>query len=218
MKRFYNHFISPGDLCFDIGANHGEYAKIFLELGAGRVVAVEPVKKVFDELVKVSSGDTFIPLRMGISSNAGTRDMHVNEPSDLSSFSDEYNTLYKQQGVLKESHTEKIECMTLDQLIDRFGIPSYCKIDTEGHETEVLSGLTKGIPILSFEFLFPFKERTLACIERINQIAPSALFNYSLFEFFEWENSAWMNASEFSTCVRNLPEAQWTGEIFCRMK
>jgi FkbM family methyltransferase len=218
MKRFYNHFISPGDLCFDIGANQGEYARIFLELGAGRVVAVEPVKKVFDELVKVSSSDRFVPLMVGISSMPGTREMHVNEPSDLSSFSDEYNSLYKQQGVLKESRTEKVTCMTLDQLIDQYGVPSYCKIDTEGHETEVLSGLTKGIPVLSFEFLYPFKERTLACIDRVKGISPAPLFNYSLFEFFQWENPRWMNASEFSSCIRNLPEEQWTGEIFCRLK
>src|ERR1700691_2125052 len=37
----YAPFISPGDLCFDVGANIGEKTEVFLALGA-RVVAFEP--------------------------------------------------------------------------------------------------------------------------------------------------------------------------------
>ena len=41
LAEFYSPLVSAGDVCFDIGANWGARAKIFLALGA-RVVAVEP--------------------------------------------------------------------------------------------------------------------------------------------------------------------------------
>ena len=40
MKSFYSHFIGKGDLCFDVGANLGNRAEVFLALGA-TVVAIE---------------------------------------------------------------------------------------------------------------------------------------------------------------------------------
>ncbi len=40
-SHFYSQFIRPGEICFDIGANHGNRTKVFNMLGA-RVIAVEP--------------------------------------------------------------------------------------------------------------------------------------------------------------------------------
>ena len=41
LLRLYRPFISPGDLCFDIGAHVGNRLRAFTQLGA-RVVALEP--------------------------------------------------------------------------------------------------------------------------------------------------------------------------------
>ena len=41
LQRFYAQFISPGDLCFHLGAHVGNRTRAMLRLGA-RVVAVEP--------------------------------------------------------------------------------------------------------------------------------------------------------------------------------
>jgi len=40
-QKFYNQFISPNDLVFDIGANVGNRTRPLLNIGA-KVVAVEP--------------------------------------------------------------------------------------------------------------------------------------------------------------------------------
>jgi hypothetical protein len=40
--HFYSHLIPKGSLCFDIGANVGDYTELLLPAGARRVVAVEP--------------------------------------------------------------------------------------------------------------------------------------------------------------------------------
>ena len=41
---------------------------------------------------------------------------------------------------------------TLDALIDRYGLPAFCKIDVEGFEEAVVRGLSRPIPSVSFEF------------------------------------------------------------------
>jgi hypothetical protein len=41
MTSFYQQFLQPGDLCFDVGANMGNRVEAFLKIGAN-VVVVEP--------------------------------------------------------------------------------------------------------------------------------------------------------------------------------
>src|SRR5437763_1046669 len=48
-QAFYASFVSRGDLCFDIGANHGHKSEALLRLGA-RVVAIEPLPACAAEL------------------------------------------------------------------------------------------------------------------------------------------------------------------------
>ena len=51
MQKFYGQFIHPGDLCFDVGANVGDWSDVFLFLGA-KVIGVEPQSSFFDALQK----------------------------------------------------------------------------------------------------------------------------------------------------------------------
>ena len=47
--KFYQQFIKPNDLVFDVGANMGNRTKLFLKLGA-KVIAFEPQKICSDYL------------------------------------------------------------------------------------------------------------------------------------------------------------------------
>ena len=65
-----------------------------------------------------------------------------------------------------------IEVSTLDRQIERHGMPSYCKIDVEGWELEVLQGLNQPIPLISFEYHnSPAEmEKAKAVIDRISSL------------------------------------------------
>lgn len=65
-----------------------------------------------------------------------------------------------------------IEISTLDRQIERHGLPSYCKIDVEGWELEVMQGLSKPIPLISFEYHNspPEIQKAKAVIDRISSL------------------------------------------------
>jgi len=66
---------------------------------------------------------------------------------------------------------------TLDLLIDRFGVPAFCKIDDEGLELEVLRGLSHPVPALSFEYHATASEMepTRARLDLLGRLGPMRL-------------------------------------------
>jgi len=59
---------------------------------------------------------------------------------------------------------------TLDALIDRYGVPRFCKVDVEGHEAEVLRGLSRPLDAVSVEFVAGGLDVAAACVERLEAL------------------------------------------------
>src|SRR5262249_60695009 len=55
-------------------------------------------------------------------------------------------------AIWDETAAIEVNVVTLDSLIDEFGVPDYIKIDVEGFDLEVLRGLSQPIALLSVEF------------------------------------------------------------------
>lgn len=144
--RHYRELLPEGSLCFDIGANVGAKSEVLLEVGA-RVVAIEPNSRLFPELLTRFGGNPrWQLLASALSSENGIGELHINTASALSSFDDQW----KGGGGFQD--VQRVPIVTLDQVIESYGLPYYCKIDVEGWEHEVLSGLHTAISLISFEF------------------------------------------------------------------
>jgi FkbM family methyltransferase len=218
MKRFYSKFIKPGDLCFDIGANTGVYSKVFLDMGA-RVIAVEPIHENMLILnQQFSAENNLMAIQAAVSAKMGMGEIHKGDFLELSTLDKDFVRFNEIQSNDRWSKKQSVQLITLDELIKNHGLPDFCKIDVEGHEKEVLSGLTTAIPVISFEFLFPFKDKSLECIRKISGLSPKVRYNYSLYEFFELENEEWLDTKSFINCLKNLPQSHWTGDIFCKLE
>ena len=61
-----------------------------------------------------------------------------------------------------------------DAAIDQYGMPFYCKIDVEGFEQSVLLGLTRQIPVLSFEFCAEGLDQTQTCLDLLSRLGYAA--------------------------------------------
>jgi FkbM family methyltransferase len=227
MAGFYRQFVSRGDLVFDIGANDGLYTEMFLWLGA-RVVAVEPHPKCVSRLRVFRPQRRLIvaPVAAG-SSESEALFFLCAESAAHSSLSTEWLAVARhlpEQGRENWNHTIRVPVTTLDSLINRFGVPSFIKIDVEGFELEVLSGLTHPVACMSFEFITDYLDAAVACL-RLKYFSPGARFNYVLghplerdAEPFGFALPDWVTASETIEILRGdaLRGKRTFGEIFVR--
>jgi FkbM family methyltransferase len=216
MRKFYGKFIKPGDLCFDIGANVGEFSEAFLRLGA-KVLAAEPMEESFTTLTQRFKGNKDLnAVHAAVSSRSGPAVIYKGSHLELSTFDKDFVKLNKEY-FHPSTETTQVNLVTLNDLIRQYGVPQFCKIDVEGHEKEVLSSLKEIIPIISFEYIHPFREKSLECIKLISTLCPDVRYNYSLFEFFEIQNPEWMDTTSFVDYFNNLPESHHTGDVFCKL-
>jgi FkbM family methyltransferase len=197
-KDFYQNFVSPGDLCFDVGANMGNRIAPLLNIGA-RVLAVEPQQPCYDFL-KSKFGNKIILVTKGLCEEECVRQFHISNASTISSFSDEWINSVKNDR-FKEYNWDKtidVEMTTLDNLIKQHGVPAFIKIDVEGYELEVLKGLSRPIKMISFEYTVPEQtQKVIDCITTIEKNSPDILCNFSIGESMEWAMTNWMTVPEF---------------------
>ena len=108
------------------------------------------------------------------------------------------------------------ETTTLDALIERFAPPAFVKIDVEGGEPDVLAGLSRAVPSLSFEYLPRALDYASRCTERLNALGRYE-FNWSPGESSRLAADRWMTAAELMTSLA-APEAQRRpGDVYARL-
>jgi FkbM family methyltransferase len=155
MDALYARFLRPRALAFDIGAHVGDRVSSFRRLGA-RVVAVEPQPGAFRALRLIHGRDAGVTLVQAAMGDApGRARLHVNTRNPtISTLSDAFiRATDGAEGWEGQDWDGQIDVpmLTLDALVAEHGVPDFIKIDVEGLEDRVLSGLTLPVPALSFE-------------------------------------------------------------------
>jgi FkbM family methyltransferase len=210
----YGLFVRPGDLCFDVGANLGNRTDVFLALGA-RVVTVEPQEVCLRYLRRRYRNDTrvtLVPAALG--RQVGEAEMMVSQAHPISSLSDRWVQAVSKTGQFAQFEWTgriTVPVTTLDELIAAHGVPAFCKIDVEGYEREVLAGLSRPIPVLSFEFTPDYADGAVGCIDRLAELG-TVEFNYSEGESMELALSRWVGPAE----IRSNLTTVGSGDIYAR--
>lgn len=167
---FYSGILKRGDLCFDIGANLGQKSEIFLSCGA-RTVIIEPnplCAPTLNYLFKHNREAVVVPKAVGATS--GVLKLHVHGTDSTASVRADWD---KQVfGVDRNSKPLEVPVTTLDELVCAFGTPQFVKIDVEGYELEVLSGLSARVPVVSFEYNRRELSRLERCVDLLSQHSP----------------------------------------------
>ena len=212
-RHFLRQFIKTGDLCFDIGANVGELSTFMLEL-KGRVIAVEPQPECLKILQKLSGKyPHLVVIPKGVSDSAGQAPLHVCNMNEVSTLSQPFIDYYQRHDYLSWDQTITIELTTLDTLIETYGTPAFCKIDTEGWEIPVLSGLSQPIRYISFEYNKPFTEQALQCVTKMEALG-EAVFNFVPYENMQFAFKTWQPAPVFKETFTKYAEDILTGDIY----
>ena len=216
MADFYGRFIRPGDLCFDVGANLGNRTAAFLDLGA-RVVCIEPQPACVRKLRKIYGKNPNVIIEdkaLGEKEGRGELAICEAEPT-ISTMSDKWRKEGRFAGKNDWGKIVPVEVTTLDDLIARYGRPVFCKIDVEGFEVSVLSGLTSPIPVISFEFTREFFADAKTCMDRILSIGPTA-FNAYLGEDMDFLWPDWVAPEVLYERIENDPDALLWGDIYSK--
>ncbi len=223
MDRLYGAFLGPGDLAFDIGAHVGDRVSSFRRLGA-RVVALEPQPGAARVIRLIHRRDPLVTLvEAACGDHEGSIVLRINSRNPAVSTASaafigatasvrgrEEQAPWEEQGW---DHEIAVPCTTLDRLILRYGLPKLLKIDVEGFEAHVLAGLTKAVPVISFEFTTMRREVAEACLVLLETLGPYR-FNVSLGESQVLELGEPASAEAMGDYLRGLPGAASSGDVY----
>jgi hypothetical protein len=106
-----------------------------------------------------------------------------------------------------------VPLVTLDELIARHGEPQFCKIDVEGFELEVLTGLTRPLPALSFEYIPVSSARAIDCVERTSALGDYR-YRHSRVETHRWAVDTWLGAEAMIEVLGALPLLDRSGDVY----
>jgi FkbM family methyltransferase len=213
--RLYSSLIKPGALCFDVGANVGEKSEAMLAAGA-RVVAFEPSRDALRELhARCDMYSRWCVVEAAVGSAGGLATLHAARDSGKSSL---------MHGWTVGDQRYHVPVITLDSAIAAFGVPEYCKIDVEGWEIEVLRGLSRPLPLLSFEFHLNERgiPQTIACLKRLVDLGSEARANLTPAEAAHFHFPSWLRLRElldwFPGDLRQTLPGNSYGDLFIRFE
>jgi FkbM family methyltransferase len=133
------HFVRPGDVVLDCGANIGVFVRAALDAGAKTVVAIEPAPENIECLRRnfksdIESGRVIVYPK-GVWDKDDFLTLHVD---DHNSAADSF--VINPKG--SHESGEKLPLTTIDKLVAELNLPSvdFIKMDIEGAEVKALNG------------------------------------------------------------------------------
>lgn len=227
LRSHYRSFVPDGGLAFDIGAHVGSRVRAFASLGA-RAVALEPQPSLASFMTRIFARNPKVEvLPSAVGAEVGTTDLFLCEsnPTVATTSAEWAAAAPAKAGWERVAFTDRatVPQTTLDALIERFGTPDFAKIDVEGSEDEVLAGLSRPLPSLSFEFLPADRDVALRAAVRLERLAETAgvhyEYNFSLGEQLRLVmRERWWSAEELRAYLAEIPDDGPSGDVYARIR
>lgn len=183
-------------LIFDIGANVGNFTDKCLELNNSRVVSIEANDDLVTHLKNRFSGKNVEVLNLLVSDESNKEiDFFISNADTISTASKDWIQNSRFSNDFSWNLVVKKRTITLDDLIYKYGSPDLIKIDVEGYEYEVISGLSTKQKDLCFEWTeeqYDMIDRTCQHLKSIGYLDFGFIYGDSYLtkpdKWTSWEN------------------------------
>lgn len=109
------------------------------------------------------------------------------------------NGRFEQQKVMD---TVETDAYSMQDLVVRYGLPDYAKVDVEGHEVSVLQGMSQVPALVSLEFNLPeFANELHESIRLIEDKVPEGRLNFVIEYSRGFELGEWVTPSRFKQII-----------------
>lgn len=202
---------------FDIGSNIGNWSLSNIE-SCDKIICIEASPLTFKKLTDNCKNDKIILLNYAVCNNNCQDITFYHAGCDvLSTINKEWLT--SDTSRFYKSHYTEMTCktITIDKLIQEYGLPDLIKIDVEGGEYECIASLSQKNKILCFEWASETNAITLKCIDHLFNLGYTEYYiqledNY----VFRPQDNDFYDIDTIKTYLSNtVPKEHW-GMIWCK--
>lgn len=206
-------------LYFDIGANVGQWSITNMNT-CDKIVSVEASPKTYELLVNKCKpySDKLVLLNYAVCNNGG-EDIIFYEArsSTLSTINKKWLTSETSRFYNYPYREIICKTITIDNLIEKYGIPDLIKIDVEGGEYECITSLTKKVDLLCFEWASETNDITLKCLDHLLKLGYNNFYiqNCDNYTFRPTDNDYYDINKVKEILSKIIPKQDW-GMLWCK--
>jgi FkbM family methyltransferase len=202
---------------FDIGSNIGKWTLANIN-NCDKIISIEASSIIYNNLVKNCKNNKIITLNYAVCNNNCEDITFYQAKCDvLSTINKDWLTKETSRFYNQPYSETRCKTITIDKLIEMYGVPDLIKIDVEGGEYECITSLTQKVNMLCFEWASETNNITFKCIDYLYDLGFREYYIQNCDDYiFRPNDTDYYNIISLKSQLENtIPKTDW-GMIWCK--